>query len=283
MAKERLELILANYLHLSEILYKVSDSELEELILEKIRRLFHNEIRGLVCLLEKESIFSVNHNNSVRRKKRKEEHIDSIKPFLATLVQSTSIQKVLDVGTGDGAIFSHVLDILARTNTRTNNSIIPYSGDITDYCKSGLKGKIGYRHFNATLLPFKADYFDLATEFSALHHLPSKKDYKKALSELVRATKQEKYILVIETVHMNRYEHYVNAILDIYFNNLTSIQEKKTGEEMIPVPVNFLSEHELKKEFGKLRLKVIKESAIPQTQNDPKKHKIYLLQKVGLN
>lgn len=278
MNKQKLESALVDYFNLPvRILKEESKINLERKLINKFRSLSHDKIKELVSFLENAKFFTINHNNVERRRKRRKEYLTNIYPFIKNLLCKTHIKNILDIGTGDGTIFSSILDYLKEHG----QSVSPISGDIIDYCKPKLKRKIGYRYLDSTQLPFNNNFFDLTIDFVMLHHLPSKRDYKRALSEIARVTKPEGHCLIVETTHSNRFEHYINSILDIYLNNLTSIQEKKNKKNIIPIPINFLSEQELKKEFDKLDLKIIEEGEMFKTENDPKRHKMYLLKKIS--
>ncbi len=270
----RLELTLLNDLERHGTFEGETVEELEGWLLDRIRNLSYDNLLGLVVLLEKYNFFRVEHHNGSRRSNRRREYAAVIGPAVLDLAVEAGLRNVLDVGTGDGAIFSSLIDILAEGGC----AVTPFSGDLVDYCKPELKAKVGYQYLDVKNLPFDDNSFDLAAEITMLHHLPSKEDYREGLAEMVRVTRRGRYLLVVETVHATRDEHYLNAVLDIYLNCLTSIQE---GTGRIPVPVNFLSERELEAEFIKHDLRCERKFALDQTVNDPKRHNVYVLQKEG--
>ena len=97
--------------------------------------------------------------------------------------------KILDIGCGKGYLLFDLMKLLPDLNV--------YGLDISGYAvensKEEIKGKITVG--NATNLPFKDDFFDLVISINTLHCLEAQ-DLYKALKEMERVGKKDKYLCV---------------------------------------------------------------------------------------
>ena len=100
-----------------------------------------------------------------------------------------SDSKILDVGCGKGFILYEFKKLLPNSEIK--------GLDISSYAiknaKDEVKKNLVLGHANS--LPFKKDYFDLVISLNTLHNLHCY-DMKKALSEMERVGKSNKYICV---------------------------------------------------------------------------------------
>lgn len=98
-------------------------------------------------------------------------------------------QKVLDIGCGKGFLLYDL--------SQTVKDLDVYGIDISKYgienSKEEIRNKLTVA--NATNLPFKDNYFDLIISINTLHNLPCY-DLEKALKEIKRVGKNNKYIVV---------------------------------------------------------------------------------------
>ena len=97
--------------------------------------------------------------------------------------------KILDIGCGKGYLLFDLMKLLPDLKL--------YGLDVSEYAvknsKEEIKEKITVG--NATNLPFKDDYFDLVISINTLHCLEAQ-DLYKALKEMERVGKKDKYLCV---------------------------------------------------------------------------------------
>ena len=97
--------------------------------------------------------------------------------------------KILDIGCGKGYLLFDLMKLLPDLKL--------YGLDVSEYAvknsKEEIKEKITVG--NATNLPFKDDYFDLVISINTLHCLEAQ-DLYKALKEIERVGKKDKYLCV---------------------------------------------------------------------------------------
>lgn len=98
-------------------------------------------------------------------------------------------QKVLDVGCGKGFLLYDL--------TLAVPGLEVFGIDISQYAINNSKEEIrnSLKIENATNLPFEDNYFDLIISINTLHNLPCY-DLEKALKEIQRVGKKNKYIVV---------------------------------------------------------------------------------------
>lgn len=97
--------------------------------------------------------------------------------------------RVLDIGCGKA--------YLLRELNITNKTIIPFGVDISRYAiyEHNLTGCCIADVSNCTMLPYKADDMDLVYSINVFHNL-SYHDLKLAIMEMVRVSKDKRYICV---------------------------------------------------------------------------------------
>ncbi|MBW2983990.1 class I SAM-dependent methyltransferase [Candidatus Woesearchaeota archaeon] len=115
--------------------------------------------------------------------------------------------KLLDIGAGKG-----YLAILAAKKFNCDVvSIDKSKGKIKlareNARKEGVLDKIKFKLCDATKLPFKANTFDAAFSFNALHHI--KKEYSKAIREMFRVSKNKVVVTELNTKGVKAFDEYV--------------------------------------------------------------------------
>ncbi|TFF89979.1 MAG: class I SAM-dependent methyltransferase [Promethearchaeota archaeon] len=106
--------------------------------------------------------------------------------------------KILDVGTGDGkmAIILALNGHHVITGEPKNDNTI-YAN--REWKQNTMKAKVDhlikFRHFKVEELPFNDNQFDYAFTYGGFHHF---EDKGKAIKEMLRVVKNNKYIIIIE-------------------------------------------------------------------------------------
>ena len=115
--------------------------------------------------------------------------------------------KLLDIGTGKG-----YLAILAAKNFNCGVVSIDKSKEKIKLAKKNagkeaLGDKIKFKLCDAAKLPFKANSFDAAFSFNALHHI--KRKYSKVVKEMFRVSKNKVIITELNDKGIKAFDEYV--------------------------------------------------------------------------
>lgn len=119
--------------------------------------------------------------------------------FVEYLKETVGLDKemiVLDVCCGDGILSNEIAEMVGEINGVDFSENMLRNGKN----KALSKGATNIRYFKgvADSLPFKDDSFDCTLCLGALYYLPSEKNAKKALEEMIRVTKGDGTILITE-------------------------------------------------------------------------------------
>lgn len=245
-------------------------------IIRLIRKLKIDEIEFLYGDLINRKIVSSpfpDIDNDKRRTKRAQHYITNIKKVADSYIDTLKPNgKFCDVGCGTGML---TIGILEKYIMRNGNV---YGCDVLQYISLEARKHIRYKQSDAIAYLQKTpdNYFDGIMEIVTLHHLQSISKYKKCLKEMVRVTKPEGLMIIVETVHKNWNESLRNHILDKLLNDRTS----RTLQSFIPVPLSLLSYDELVKEMKRNSLQIVKEIVLPANSTDPKLHSIFVAKKI---
>lgn len=119
---------------------------------------------------------------------------------IADFIEPNTIQRVLDVGTGDGHFIKTLSDFFPDA---TFTGIDPSEVAIQNARRGFQESKYFFEPMNAENISFPNESFDLTTISNALHHLASP---EKALSEMKRVTRKGGWLVVSEIIsdHLNR-------------------------------------------------------------------------------
>ncbi len=91
--------------------------------------------------------------------------------------------KILDVGCGNGRLF----DMFEDTNIKYTG--IDFSKELIEIAKKERGDRATFMHADALSLPFKDNSFDTVFSIAVLHHIPSKENRMKFISEIYRVLK----------------------------------------------------------------------------------------------
>ncbi|MFI5222271.1 MAG: class I SAM-dependent methyltransferase [Bacteroidia bacterium] len=103
---------------------------------------------------------------------------------------------------------------------------------------------IFFQKYDGDKIPFNDGTFDHAIASAVMHHTP---DPEYFLSELKRIVKPGGSILLVEEMYHNPIDRFFVSLEDLVFNKM------KKG---VPIPLNFRSYKQYKKEFEKQGLKI---------------------------
>jgi ubiquinone/menaquinone biosynthesis C-methylase UbiE len=258
-------------------LIKPSIADQKKLV-SAISKLSIDEIEQLYDLLVKMKLLKAPFpllNSSKRKTERNRYYIQSINKILTPFLRQMPAQgKICDIGCGSGLITMGVLKKLSRKNYKI------YGCDALNYLLPEPEKHIIFKKKDVLsyLKGIPDNYFDGIMEVVMLHHLPSKQQYKTCLREMIRVTKPDGFIIIVETVYKSWYEQLKNAVLDKLLNDRMSTYFHLN--QPIAVSLQFLSDSELMVEIEKRNVAVIKKAVIRPTTSDPKFHILYLCRKI---
>jgi ubiquinone/menaquinone biosynthesis C-methylase UbiE len=268
------KLALKRVLHLLEANLLTPTLKEESKIIKTIRSFTMAENEFFFQELKKRKILIAPYpltDNKKRRGFRTQHYIESINraivPYMATLPANG---KFCDIGCGAGTITYGLLKSYIDRQGKI------YGCDIVDYIDPKLKKLMHFKNKDVMeyLKEVPDNHFDGIMEIVVLHHLPSKQQYKACIKEMIRVTKNSGLIILVETIHKNWYELFKNAVLDKLLNDRTSEQIGLT--DVIPVPINFLSDEELTGKLQKSKINIVKKVGLKPDRADPKFHNIYI-------
>ena len=137
-------------------------------------------------------------------------------PKFLKLIGNVRGKKVLDIGCGTGR---YSIELTKKGATVTGVDISEKMLEIAR--KKSKKLKINFKRANATNLPFKDNEFDLVISALAIEHV---KDYKKAISEMIRVCKPNGHI-IFSMLHPNTLSDYA-----VFGNVLIKRYKKGIGD-----------------------------------------------------
>jgi ubiquinone/menaquinone biosynthesis C-methylase UbiE len=117
-------------------------------------------------------------------------------------------KKILNVGCGN-----HIFDDICLAMKGADIVGIDYSHEAVKKAKEKLKIakkrhlinniKIKVEHGDGRNLKFKDNYFDIVTSYSAIEHMPSRKDRLKMVKEMARVTKRGGVVVITVPNYLN--------------------------------------------------------------------------------
>lgn len=247
-----------------------------ESLLSILRKMSVGEIAELYKELElaylvEDPLPDLINGNTARRRQRHHDyvrHLRRIAESNASLFPKTKL--ITDLGCGDGEVSIGVFpqhevqgcDVVNYLTEKARKKIIFFLQPALDFL---------------TLSP--NDSLEIVMENVMLHHLPTKSMYIEVIKQMLRTLKPGGIIMLTETIHEygDNAELFRNALLDIYLNDLTSLETN--GHRMIPVPVQFLSEKELESTIHINNGRIIGKIGMEKTHSDPKRHITYIITK----
>lgn len=178
---------------------------------------------------------------------------------------------VCDIGCGNGIVTKKVLD----TFIKKGGTI--YACDVVNYLHESVSEHIQFSQKDGLtyLKQYSDNFFDGIMETATLHHLPTIRDYKRYLREMIRVLKHGGPIILLETTHSSWREQLRNAVLDIISNDTTSRMLTKERTRSIPVPIRFLSHQEILNELKKNGIKEVSSYFLPPNSSAPQLHRVY--------
>jgi ubiquinone/menaquinone biosynthesis C-methylase UbiE len=162
--------------------------------------------------------------------------------FVKDTIRDPEEVRILEVGGGSG----YMLDLIASetgTEHLYNCELVPkvYRNQVNE--------KITLIGGDALNLPFKSNIFDYVIIKNLLHHLVSstrgrsKKNAEIAVEELIRVTKDEGYIIILEQYNEHRFFSFVIFYLTLFFSMFgISFKSFGWGENVV---VSFLTPAEI--------------------------------------